>query len=62
MNQPEDWEYEIQDSKRLEPERIESKQIESVVNPHIEDEYSFHDTRAYRGKPWSRETRAIGLL
>ena len=62
MNQPEDWEYEIQEPKRLEPKRIEPKQIEPVANPPIEDEYSLQDTGAYRGKPWSWATRAIGLL
>jgi len=62
MNQPEDWEYEIQEPKQIEPKRIEPKQIESVANPPIEDEYSLQDTGAYRGQPWSCATRAIGLL
>lgn len=62
MNQPEDWEYEIQEPKQIEPKRIEPKQIESVANPPIEDEYSLQDTGAYPGKPQSWVTRAIGLL
>jgi hypothetical protein len=62
MNQPDDSEYEIQDSKQIEPKRIEPKQIESVANPPIEDEYSLQDTGAYPGKPWSWATRSIGLL